>query len=222
MDTVQTPIVLPTGRRPVGRPRDPRLDAAVLDATRALLVEVGYNQLSIEGIARRAGVHRPPIYRRWRSKAEIVHEAVYPSTDTSLRIVDTGNLLADLRVIVRHAIQLFSRAEVLAAFPGLMAEYRRHPEMRERLSPRMETSSRETFARLIDAAVRRGEAQAGVPTDTLFDTLAGTILFAIASRGVQALATLEDDVTRVLLRVLGADAERARPVQRLRVRRMRG
>ena len=64
---------------PLGRPRDPRIDEAVLAATRELLAEVGYKRLSMGLVARRAGVHRPAIYRRWSSKPHLVCEAVYPA-----------------------------------------------------------------------------------------------------------------------------------------------
>src|SRR5262245_44719017 len=90
-------------RRPVGRPRDRRVDAAVLDATRRLLADVGYRALSIEAVARRARVHRPAIYRRWSSKAELVHAAVYPDGDVTLRITDTGDFARDVRRCVRNA-----------------------------------------------------------------------------------------------------------------------
>src|SRR5919201_1691169 len=87
----------PAAGRAAARPRDRRLDAAVLGATRRLLVEVGYRDLSIEAVARRAGVHRPTIYRRWRSKAELVHAAIYPAGDVTLRVPDTGDFARDIR-----------------------------------------------------------------------------------------------------------------------------
>ena len=62
-----------------GRPRDPGLDAAILAATRALLVEHGYQGITMQGVARIAGVHVPAIYRRWRTKFELVEAAVFPA-----------------------------------------------------------------------------------------------------------------------------------------------
>ncbi len=61
----------------LGPQRNPAIDEAVLQATRDLLVENGYAGTSIDAIATRAGVGRPAIYRRWPSKAHIVHDAVY-------------------------------------------------------------------------------------------------------------------------------------------------
>lgn len=59
-----------------GRPRDPGRDVAILEATLALLVEIGYEQLSIESVATRAGVGKATIYRRYRDKAALVAAAV--------------------------------------------------------------------------------------------------------------------------------------------------
>ena len=63
-----------------GRPRDIRIDERVLAATRASLVELGWERTSIRGVAERAGVSRPAIARRWPSKAHLVLEAILGAT----------------------------------------------------------------------------------------------------------------------------------------------
>lgn len=60
----------------MGRPRDSGRDLAILDATLALLIEVGYEQLSMEAVAARSGAAKTTIYRRYRDKAELVAAAV--------------------------------------------------------------------------------------------------------------------------------------------------
>src|SRR4051812_1263648 len=61
-----------------GRPRDARIDEAVLGATRELLLEVGWTGISLTSIAERAGTTRPALARRWPSLAHLVHEAAFP------------------------------------------------------------------------------------------------------------------------------------------------
>jgi AcrR family transcriptional regulator len=212
MDTVApTPVVLlgdpplpprPRAVRSVGRPRDPRVDAAVLEATRALLIEVGYEQLTIEAIARRAGVHRPAVYRRWSSKAELVHDAVYPAGDTTLRLPDSGDFVRDLRALVRNAIAIFSRPEVRAAVPGLMAAMRTDPELGRSLAPRLEAGARREFSRWLAAAVRRRAARPLIDADTVLDLLAGTILFRLRNPSPTAAVGLEDDLVTLLRQML--------------------
>ena len=60
-----------------GRPRNPQIDEDVLRAAAELVVEVGYADLTIAAIAARAGTSKPAIYRRWPSKAHLVHEAAF-------------------------------------------------------------------------------------------------------------------------------------------------
>lgn len=59
-----------------GRPRDPHIEDAMLEATRALLIEHGYSSISLSGVAARAGSNRPALYRRWRSKLPLVVDAL--------------------------------------------------------------------------------------------------------------------------------------------------
>src|SRR5512135_1016886 len=109
------------GREP-DRPREPRVDAAALAATRELLCEVGYADTTIDKIARRAQVSRTAVYRRWPSKALLVHEAVFAPADPRLHVTSTGDLAADLQALVYGWVALLERPEILAAMPGLMAD----------------------------------------------------------------------------------------------------
>jgi AcrR family transcriptional regulator len=192
--------------RPVGRPRDPRLDATVLAATRRLLRKVGYARLTIGAIARDAGIHPPAIYRRWRSKAEIVHEAVYPEGDDSRRVEISGDVERDLRAYVRSTLALFTRPEVLAALPGLMADYRDDPDLQRKLVARAGPSARARFARMLSDAHARGDVAPTVSPDVLFDALSGTIIFRIMTGGLDSIGDLEDDLTGLLLAGAGVDA----------------
>ena len=90
-----------------GRPRDPRIDGAVLRATVELLAETGYPGLLVSAIAERAGTSKPSIYRRWPSKAHLVHEAVFP-LDEATELPDTGSLVTDVREIVRRTVDVLT------------------------------------------------------------------------------------------------------------------
>src|SRR3954453_23960656 len=65
-----------TGSRAGGRPRGPKLDEAIILATRARLVRDGYSRMTLGDIAADAGVSRPTLYRRWNSKLDLVAEAL--------------------------------------------------------------------------------------------------------------------------------------------------
>ncbi|CRH12004.1 TetR family transcriptional regulator [Mycobacterium tuberculosis] len=82
-----------------GRPRDPRIDSAILSATAELLVQIGYSNLSLAAVAERAGTTKSALYRRWSSKAELVHEAAFPAAPTALQAA-AGDIAADIRMMI--------------------------------------------------------------------------------------------------------------------------
>jgi AcrR family transcriptional regulator len=175
---------------PAGRPRDPRVDAAILDATLRELADAGYARLSIDAVARRAGVSRPAVYRRWPSKAQLVHEAVFPGIAPSdLPIPHSAGFAADVKTMLEQAVSYLSRPEVLAAAPGLMAEFRTDPALRQLMAARLEDQLRAGLARRVEAAITAGEAAPGTDAGLLLDVITGTVLFALLSRppGVQPL-----------------------------------
>src|SRR3979411_802181 len=90
----------PQGRtRDPGRPRDPRLGASTLRAAAELLVEIGYSNVTMAAVAERAGTTKTALYRRWSSKAELVHEAAFPATPTALAAPSSG-FADDVRAMV--------------------------------------------------------------------------------------------------------------------------
>jgi len=83
-----------TSRGP-GRPRSKKSHEAILSATRDILMDEGVHELSIEGVATKAGVGKATIYRHWKSKEELISEAIGTIAD-EIEIPDTGNAINDL------------------------------------------------------------------------------------------------------------------------------
>src|SRR4051794_31581347 len=101
----------------IGRPRNPQIDDAVLRATVDLISQTPYAELTVGAIAARAGTSKPAIYRRWPSKAALVHEAVFP-LDASTELPDTGTLFGDIKEMVGRTLAVFSTSAARAALPG--------------------------------------------------------------------------------------------------------
>lgn len=112
-----------------GRPRDPRIDAAVLDAARDMLVEVGYDQLSLRALAARAGVSRAAMARRWESKAHLVLDAVL-GLEPDLRPFEGADRAGWIRWVATGSSEVFRSPAVRAAVPALLATLRDHQELR--------------------------------------------------------------------------------------------
>jgi AcrR family transcriptional regulator len=166
----------------LGRPRDPRIDSAVLTATVELLGETGYAGLSVDAIARQAGTSKPAIYRRWPSKAHLVHEAVFPMSDAT-ELPDTGSLAGDVHEMMRRTLAVLTTPAARAALPGLVGEMASDLTLHAALLERFgDVLSRGLTERLTDAAAR-GEVRAEVTAADLAEAIAGISLLALLTRG---------------------------------------
>lgn len=169
-----------------GRPRDPRTDAAIMAAARRLLTEVGYDQVSMESIARAAGVSRPTVYRRWPSKAHVVFEAAFGTAGSTALAASTGDFETDLREFARGAVQFWREPVVSAAAMGILADRRRDPALQIRTQQLLDDKIRAELAALIRGAAAHGVVRPDVDTDLLFDTLVGTAFYGALVDGRNA------------------------------------
>lgn len=171
-----------------GRPRDPRIVGAVLDATVELLGETGYADLSVAAIAKRAGTSKPAIYRRWPSKAHLVHEAVFPIGEAT-ELPDTGSLAGDVRAMVRRSADVLTTPAARAALTGLVGELAADPTLHAALLERFSDILSHGLTDRLDAAASRGEARPDVAAADLVEAVAGITFFALLTHGT----ALDDD-----------------------------
>jgi AcrR family transcriptional regulator len=186
----------------VGRPRDSRLDAAIVDATVALLEERGYSGSSLAAIADRAGTTTAAIYRRWGSKSELVAQAVFRTGGDDV-VADTGDLAADLETMVRWSVEKIYRPSALAAIAGLLSEPR--ADRRERASEAA-SASRLVTERL-ERAKAAGELRADVDPTVLTALIDGPVLHAALS----GMTGIDDEWIAALVRVVLDGARPAPP-----------
>jgi AcrR family transcriptional regulator len=118
--------------KPQGRPRDASIDERVLAVTRQLLVDNGWDDLSMRQIAVRSGVSRSSINRRWPSKSELVFHAILGDAPDLTPFAGTDRR-GWVEWVVRGSRQLFARPEVRAAVPGLLLALAENDDMRRRL-----------------------------------------------------------------------------------------
>src|ERR687885_704622 len=86
-----------------GRPRDPSRDGVIRAAILRLLAEVGYGALTMDAVAAEAGVGKATIYRRWRTKEDLVVDTISEVNRSEIPLPDTGTLEGDLRAML-HAV----------------------------------------------------------------------------------------------------------------------
>ncbi|KAA0097931.1 TetR/AcrR family transcriptional regulator [Mycolicibacterium sp. P1-18] len=168
-DVVETPSV--------GRPRDPRIDAAILAATADLLVEIGYANLTMAAVAERAGTTKTALYRRWSGKAELIHEAAFPAAPTALSTPE-GDIGGDVVAMVAAARDVFTSPVVRAALPGLVADMADDADLHARVVSRFVGLFGVVRERL-DHAVARGEVHADVDPERLIEIVGGATLLRL-------------------------------------------
>ena len=155
-----------------GRPRDPRRRQAILDAAIALVGEVGYDRMTVEALAARAGVSKPTIYRRWPGgKAEIVVEAIRALRAASGELPDTGSLRGDL--IAFLGVVAGSLDAKVAG--GLLSHLSSSDELAALFREEVVADERHRYQVLFDRARTRGEMAADV-TPLLVDIPGSVIL----------------------------------------------
>jgi AcrR family transcriptional regulator len=173
-------------RRQRGRPRDPRTGEAILRAALELFTEHGHAGTSIEQIARRAGVGKLTVYRRWASKDELIAAAVEsargelpnPGADVlnGMSYAEVSRLLADtLPVAARTLAEPGYRAMLAQVFgssvthPGLMATF-----WENHVLPR-----RRTMHTVLSRAVDEGVLPAGTDVEALIDMTVGAVVYRL-------------------------------------------
>ena len=181
-----------------GRPRDPRVDAALRRVVQEQLVAEGYAALTVQAVARDAGVSPATIYRRFPGKRELVEWAAFPVGDW-VEPRWTGDYARDLTAFVSVILGWLSQPAVRAAVPGLMGEYVLDSSRYLALLEATVEPVRRSLTEVVGAAVSRGEAVEGVDLPALLDVVLGAALLeAMVSdgTGLRAAAARIADVVR--------------------------
>ncbi|MEV5977097.1 TetR/AcrR family transcriptional regulator [Streptomyces sp. NPDC052114] len=200
-----------------GRPRSAAADAAILEATRQGLVELGWSKLTLGAVATRAGVAKTTLYRRWAGKSELVVDAVAELFD-ELELPDRGSLAADIEGVVLQFAVLLGRPETKTALMAVVAESTTDEPLRDRIR----TSIVERQKRLVLAGRKRAQERGELPpepdperaaqtADLIFDVTAG----AVVHRALVSAEPVDEEWARrftlLLLGGLAAATGQARP-----------
>ncbi|MEV6623820.1 TetR/AcrR family transcriptional regulator [Amycolatopsis sp. NPDC051106] len=162
-------------KKPDAARRSERSRRAILAATRELIVELGYAKVSIDAIAARAGVGKQTIYRWWPAKGAVVFDSVLElSADPSGEVAalpDTGDLEADLRLIMRATVAEFADPAFEAPIRALNTEIANDPELaalyRERLAAPVDEAKKDRLR----SAQRAGQLAPDADLDLMLEVL---------------------------------------------------
>jgi AcrR family transcriptional regulator len=162
----------PRRRRPGGR--SARVRAAAIAATLAELAESGYSALSLESVARRAGVHKTTLYRRWGSREDLVLEAMLERADAHISVPDTGSLRKDLLELARTAAANAATPEVAAMARAVAAESP-HDSRLAAANRRFWDERLALDGVIVERAIERGEIASGTEPRQVIESVLGPI-----------------------------------------------
>jgi AcrR family transcriptional regulator len=165
------------------------------------LAEVGYGRLSIDAVAKRAGVGKAAIYRRWRDKQEMVVAVASKIALATLDIPDTGTLRGDIREFLVKGCASLAHPLASAIIPDLLAEVNRNPEFADSLLGAIHDPKQATAAELLRRAIDRNE----LPSDTDLEMALGLLAGPLYA-GMVLVKSPDDDYyfDRLTDKVLGA------------------
>ncbi|MGV9307820.1 TetR/AcrR family transcriptional regulator [Nonomuraea sp. NPDC003727] len=157
-----------------GRPRDSRVDAAVLVATRDVLAETGYARLTVDAVAVRAGVGKAAIYRRYATKQEMVFAATVHSMALEIP-PDTGSFVTDLVALVDDVLATLGNPVAAVTVPGLLADVVADTDLTARFQRTFMERQRDCVTAVLDRAVQRGELAERPELDVVHALLVGPV-----------------------------------------------
>lgn len=162
-----------------GRPRDTMVTAAILEAVMAELADNGFRGLTMDGVARRAGVGKSAIYRRWPSKVEMTAEALRTLSVDDGHPPDTGSLAGDTFALLEEVRGWLSDNRIRRVYPDLLAEAQRDPVLADALMEYVGRPRRARAQVVLDRAAGRGELTAGADQELILDAMAALVFWRL-------------------------------------------
>jgi AcrR family transcriptional regulator len=172
---------------------------AILKAALEELADAGYQGMSIEGVAARAGVSKATIYRRWSSKEELVIEAA-SRVYTDIPVIDTGHLRRDLVAIYVLAYRVLQQSPFLQRlFFRALGEIHTNPTIYRALVRRLFAPRLQQFVELIRLGQERGEVRRDLDPQLIIDLIAGPLFYHLILLPVMPSQPLSEELIEELI-----------------------
>ena len=172
-----------------GRRRSERSHEAILAATQRLLLERGYRELTIEGIAARAGVGKQTIYRWWPSKAALVLEAYLAGQEAVEQPPPARSTREDVRGLLGWLMAVLSEPTGGRVVAGLVGDLQHDPDLAEGFHRDVVPARREAMLAALERGRERGEVRADADLELAVDQLHGAVFYRLLLSG----EPLDDD-----------------------------
>lgn len=191
--------------RSMGRPRDLRVDRAILEATRELIAERGVHEFRTEDVAFRAGVGKGAIYRRYPSKDELVTAAVGALVDEEIQVPDTGSTRSDLLALMGEAVELYRGSVPGRLMPSLVSAMAQRPELARAVRDGFLAGRRAALAQVLRRGIERGDLRSDLDLEFALDVFGGPLFYRLLITGGPIDEQLAEAVAELILRGFAPD-----------------
>lgn len=167
---------------PVPARRREKARLAILDAALALSREGGYANLTVEGIAARAGVGKQTVYRWWPSKGAVVLDALDGDVAAILPVPDTGDVLADMRRVITKVVRLLANAKWGPLIAALIGEAQHDPAVGSAMVERFITPRRAPMVERLERAKTHGHLPPSLDPTEVLEVIFGALYHRLLLR----------------------------------------
>ncbi|HEU0054284.1 MAG TPA: TetR/AcrR family transcriptional regulator [Longimicrobium sp.] len=187
-----------------GRPRSGEAHAAILDAAVALIREVGYDAVTMDGIAARAGVGKATVYRRWKAKESLVVEAIGRIV-AAMPMPDTGSARGDVMAVMLGNLRLYQDPASGALLSGLVAAMARSEPIARAVRDGFVATRHAALRTVLARGSERGELRAGADLDLAVELLNGPLFYRFLISGGPVDEALARGTVDAVLRALAPE-----------------
>jgi AcrR family transcriptional regulator len=185
--------------------RRARSERAILQATRALIAEVGVRGLTIEGVAARSGVAKTTIYRRWRDRDELALAAVWTDLVNGLpEPADIGGTREELIAFVEPLITILRSPLMGGVIRGLASEIAANSKLSQRYRAQFIEPRLEQLGLVISRGIERGDVRTDTNVRLVHEMLVGPAFYRLLFSAQPLDDGLASRVTDAVLRAFAA------------------
>ncbi len=178
------------------------MTVTITEAVLSELAEVGYGQLSMDGVARRAKAGKSALYRRWPSKQEMILDAVSSVSVPRVEVRKSHDLRTVVTLLVKSVDDWLSDDMNRRIVPDLLAEALRNPALDEALTTRIGVMRRGYWREVLEERVTTGEVDANADIEYALDLLAAPLFWRVCGRRRNSSPALRESVVQSVLDVL--------------------
>jgi AcrR family transcriptional regulator len=164
------------------RPRS-RSEKAILEATRELLAEGGVHRLTVEGVARRAGVAKTTIYRRWRGKRELALAVLIDMVETVAAVPDLGDTRRELVTFVDATVRILGQTLMGRVMQGLVSDLAADPQLARAFQERVVALRIAEVRRVVERGIERGDLRPDTDVELAHELLFGPVYYRLLLSG---------------------------------------